>query len=305
MKTLLLFSLALVLPLLFAWSAPASAQARDEPVSYKYTVGDALVISLPDTVRDMPVEIFKGAPAEEIQKLAAGGIPSSIHAFLIKANGLIILADTGNGKADNPKSWLLPKLAEAGVNPAEVTHVLLTHLHGDHVGGLAWEGKAAFPNAQVLVSAPEKDFWLSPDTLAKFPNRQANIDLIKKNFALYDGKVKTFAFNESPLPGIKALDASGHTPGHTAFLLESKGKSLLLWGDLVHGASLQFANPAICANFDMDPAKAVESRVKFMEMASRSKIPVAGAHLPPQAVGMVKAGSAKGAYTYTPGMEDK
>ena len=289
--------------LIAAWAGRAFAQSPAEPASYQHTIGDAVVISLPDVIRNMSVEIFSGAPAEEINNLARNGIPSSIHSFLIKTGGHVVLIDTGNGKMDDPKSWLLPKLVQAGVKQSEVTHVLLTHLHGDHVGGLAWDGKAAFPNAQVLVSAPERDFWLSADTPAKFPTRAAMIELVKAVFALYDGKVKTFAFGDAPVPDIQALDASGHTPGNTVFLLESAGKKLLLWGDTMHGAALQFPNPSICASFDMDVPRAIQVRKNLMEMAMQEKIPVAGAHLPAQAVGMVKAGPAQGSYIYNPGLE--
>ena len=293
----------LAVALIVVRAGRASAQSPAEPVSYQYAIGDALVISLPDAVRNMPVEMISGAPAEEIHNLARNGIPTSIHTFLIKTGSYVALVDTGNGKMDEPKSWLLPKLAQAGVDQGEVTHVLLTHLHGDHVGGLAWDGKAAFPNAQVLVSAPERDFWLSPDAPAKLPARKDMIELVQATIALYEGRVKPFAFGDAPVPGIKALDASGHAPGHAAFLLESGGKKLLLWGDAVHGAVLQFPNPSICISFDMDMPKAIQTRRNLMEMAMQDKIPVAGAHLPAQAVGMVKAGPGSGSYIYSPGLE--
>lgn len=282
-------------------AAPSVSFEGAAPTTYK--LGKTTIYTIQDVARAMPVNIFSGADAEKIRSLAPDGTaPSSVYVFVIKTGGKVILVDTGYGKADNPKSWLLTKLALVGVKPQDITHVLFTHLHGDHVGGLAWDGKAAFPNAEVLVSAPEKDYWLDPETLKTNPGRKGNIELIQTNFALYDGKVKTFAFGDTVLPGITSVAAVGHTPGHTAFLLESGGKRVLFWGDIVHAAALQFPDPRISAQYDMDVPKAVAARIVFMEMAAQKKIPVAGAHLPAPGVVRVKTGKVKGEYIYTMGM---
>jgi glyoxylase-like metal-dependent hydrolase (beta-lactamase superfamily II) len=266
-------------------------------------VGKAMVIPLQDVDRTMAASLFSGPDMSRIKALGPdGSVPSSIYAFLIKSGGNTILVDAGYGREDNPRSRLLEKLAEAKVRPEAVTHVLLTHLHGDHVGGLAWKGKAAFPNATVLVSAEEKAYWLDEETLKQFPGRKGNIDLIKACFALYGDKVKTFTFDGDVLPGITVMAARGHTPGHTAFLLASEGKMMLFIADLVHGAALQFPDPRICAQYDMDAPQAVAARLAFMELAVHKKIPVAGAHLPPPGVGRVLAGKDKGSFVYKPGL---
>ena len=268
----------------------------------QYTIGRTTVYALQDIERSMPVDIFLGASSEEIKNLALSDsipVPSSISAFLIEMGERLILIDTGMGQSDAPRSMLMDKLRKGGFPPEQITHVLLTHLHGDHVGGLAWEGKAAFPNAQIFVSKDERSYWLSPETLRKNPNRKGNIELIQRNFALYGTKVRTIAFDQEVVPGIKALSAIGHTPGHTAFILTSQGQEMLFWGDLVHGAALQFANPQISANFDMDIKQAVATRQSFMEMAAERGIPVAGAHLP--SPGIIKVGKGgNDSFTYTP-----
>ncbi len=298
MRITLFFGLCCAL-LLFSGRAAQAAGA--EPG--KYEVGKATVYSLQDVEREMDASIFSGAAPEKIRQLApTGKAPSSIYVFLIKSGGNTILVDSGYGKPENPASQMLAKLNAVKVKPEEVTHVLLTHLHGDHVGGLSWNGKAVFPRAQILVSAPEKDYWLSPDTLAKNPGRKGNIELIKANFALYDGKIQSFALGAEVLPGISSVPAVGHTPGHTAFLLDSGGKRMLFWGDIVHAAALQFPDPKICATFDMDVPGAIAARVALMELASHKKMPVAGAHLPAPGVGRVAAGKVKGSFAYTPGM---
>ena len=281
-------------------SLPGASPDKVTPA--RYEIGQATVYALQDVVRAMSVDIFLGTTAEDIKKLAQSDnipVPSSISAFLIKMGDRLILVDTGLGQSDAPKSMLLEKLVQRGFQPEQVTHVLLTHLHGDHVGGLAWEGKAAFPNAQVLVGKDERDYWLSTQTLKKNPNRKGNIELIKHNFALYGDRVKTFAFDQEVLPGIKALSAVGHTPGHTAFMLTSQDKEMLFWGDLVHGAALQFSNPQISASYDMNAQQAVATRKNFMEMAATRGIPVAGAHLPLSSVIKVDRGT-EGSFTFAP-----
>ncbi len=291
-----------------AFAAPQKAPDKTPPAAAgaapgKYAVGKATVYSLQDVARDMDTSIFSGAPAETISKLApTGKAPSSVYVFLIKNGGRTILVDTGFGKRENPASQLLAKMAAVGVKPEAVTHLLLTHLHGDHVGGLAWNGKAAFPNAEVLVSAPEKEYWLDPATLEKNPGRKGNIDLIRTNFALYGSKVKTFTLGDTVLPGILSVASAGHTPGHAAFLLESGKDRMLFWGDIVHAAALQFPDPKICAQYDMDAPGAVAARLAMMDLAARGNMPVAGAHLPAPGVGRVKTGKEKDTFVYTPGM---
>jgi glyoxylase-like metal-dependent hydrolase (beta-lactamase superfamily II) len=279
------------------------AQAASPAASPNFTIGKAIVTPLQDEARAMQIRIFSGAPEEVIKRLASGdAVPSGIFGFLVRLDKQVVLIDTGYGRESRPKSFLHERLAAAGVMPESVTHVLLTHLHGDHVGGLARQGRAAFPNARVLVAAQEKDYWLNPETLRQQPARKGNIELIKQNFALYGDKVQTFSFGQLVVPGITAMAAVGHTPGHTIFLLESGSQRMLFLGDLVHGAALQFADPRICASFDMDTAQAVATRMIFMDLAAQKKIPVAGAHLPPPGVGRVRAGKGDEKFVFLPGL---
>ncbi len=265
----------------------ASQAAAEAPRAYR--VGEVRVDPLLDVDRGMPVSIFSGASPEVTAALAPSGeAPSGIYAFVVRRGDRVILIDTGFGKADNPQSLLGRSLGQAGLRPEDVTHVLLTHLHGDHVGGLAKDGKAAFPNALVFVSEPEKNFWFDDAALAEQPDKLPGAGLARRNLGLYGDRVRTFRFGQEVVPGITAADAVGHTPGHTAFLLESRGEKMLFWGDTVHAAALQFPHPEICASFDMDKEQATTSRRRLMRMAAEENIPVAGAHFPAPAVGRVE-----------------
>jgi glyoxylase-like metal-dependent hydrolase (beta-lactamase superfamily II) len=276
---------------------PVSAHAALAPVA----VGKASVYPLLDVSRDMPADIFSGAPAEEMKKLAPEGrAPSGIWGFLIVQGKEVVLVDAGYGSKSDPKSLLLESLKSAGYSPEQVTLVLLTHLHKDHVGGMVVDGKAAFPKARVLLSAPEKAFWSDDAMLAKYPDRKDNFLAARANLAQYGDKAGAFAFGDTVTPGVTALGAVGHTPGHTAFLLESEGTKMFLWGDVMHAAALQFANPNISASFDMDAAKSVSTRRAYMERAAVEKLPVAGAHLPAPGMGTVQKDAKSGNYRFIP-----
>ena len=276
--------LCLVLVFAIAPARPASAAAAD-PI---WASGAVSVFAIQDRPGEMPVSIFSGpASAEQRQKYFPGGVAeASINVFLITMNGRNILVDTGYGTVAPGKSGLLPRLAEMGLQPDSIDTVLLTHMHIDHVGGLLKHKQRAFPKAKILVSKPEIDFWLAE---AKGDAKNDNAALVSKVVEAYGQDVSTpFAFGDEVLPGVRALSATGHTPGHTVFLIDVEGKKLLILGDLVHAAALQFPMPEECASYDMDRDQAVKSRVKFFEMAASGNIPVAGMHIPFPGNGTVK-----------------
>jgi glyoxylase-like metal-dependent hydrolase (beta-lactamase superfamily II) len=158
-------------------------------------------------------------------------------------------------------------------------------MHGDHTGGLAKNGQALFPNARVCLAEQERDYWTRTHV-----NQGAVAAL-----APYGSKVSVFRPGEPGtqaaelLPGITAVAAFGHTPGHTLFLFESAGQKLLIWGDLMHVEKIQFPRPEISVTYDVDPAAAAVSRKKILEYAAANNIPVAGMHLVYPAIGIVRA----------------
>lgn len=219
----------------------------------------------------MPRELFSDASDSLYESLnMPAGLPASVSTFLVKTDGKYILFDAGLG------AWggqLLKRLAALNVNPDSIGLVYLTHFHADHIAGLVASGEGGksvkvFKNAAVYAGKVEYDAWM---------NDIPKNDLQKDIMALYKNSLHLFTFGDSLPHGVIALDAVGHTPGHTAFQISN----LLVIGDLMHGYALQKIHPEINSNYDMDKEKSAASRKRIMQYARDKKLLMAGMHLPP------------------------
>lgn len=229
-------------------------------------LGDVRVTWIQDRAAMQPVNLFPQAPASLIDSLhLRGGIPSSLSTFLVESKGMRILFDTGLGGKD---SRLLHLLSLMGLTPADIGFIYLTHLHGDHIGGLLDGGRPMFPTAQVFVSKQEFKGWMRMSG-----EKKAQVEKMAKAYSL---NLHFFDFGDY-LPGdVKTIDASGHTPGHTAFRVGD----LLIAGDIIHGAALQLADLDLCPTYDMEPAEARAARKRILQYARMNNLVVAGMHLP-------------------------
>ena len=265
----------------------------------EFTVGKVSVWAIADSTGVRGMSIFPDADMEVISQYVPSGMaPSSIMVYLVKTENETILIDTGLGAPSGERASRLDEgLERIGVTPEEITMILITHMHGDHIGGLVKGREKAFPSARVLSSRVEHDFWLDEKSPGLFPARKAGFDMAKEILEIYGAASETFEFNTEVTPGITAIDAIGHTPGQTVFLLESEGEKMLFWGDLTHVAEVQFPRPDISAQFDMDAEWSVTSRIRFMEKAANEKLLIAGAHLPFPGIGAVESNDS-GGYIY-------
>ncbi|MDR1978641.1 MAG: MBL fold metallo-hydrolase [Synergistaceae bacterium] len=268
-----------------------------------YKIGDASVWAVADSMGDRDMNVFADADPALLQQYAPSGkSPSAIMTFAVKLGQEVILIDTGLGEPSGDRaSGLLSGLSQIGISPESVTLILVTHMHADHIGGLEREGQKVFPSARVILGRVERDFWLGEKSMEQFPDRKANFEMARRVADLYGDAVEALDFDAEATPGIRILDARGHTPGHSAFLLESGGEKLLFWGDLVHAAALQFPRPDINARYDMMPLEASAARARFMEMAAAENLPIAGMHLPFPGVGRVEK-TGNSSYVYKPGL---
>ena len=198
------------------------------------------------------------------------GIPASVSTFLLQVDGKNILFDAGLGAFGGQ---LLNRLAALGVMTDDISLVYLTHFHVDHIAGLVVKDDSGndvkvFKNAGVYAGKVEYDAWM---------NDIPKNDLQKMVMGIYKDSLHLFAFGDTLPHSVIALDAVGHTPGHTAFQFSN----LLVVGDLMHGYALQKDHPEINSNYDMDKEKSIESRKLLMQYARNNKLLMAGMHLPP------------------------
>jgi glyoxylase-like metal-dependent hydrolase (beta-lactamase superfamily II) len=207
-----------------------------------------------------------------------------VFAFLLRWRGhdgeRLALIDTGSGRLGNPKLGQLPQaLAANGVTPAQIGTIFMTHAHRDHFGGLIDDaGQAAFPNADLIFHEQEARFWL--DTAAEDMPARARLvyGQARQVLSLYDGRLRRVTDGES-IFGISPVLAPGHTPGHTCWLLQSDGAAMLAWGDVLHICEIHLPAPHIAFEYDLDPATALQSRLRVLDWVATDRIPIAGAHL--------------------------
>ncbi len=300
---------ALVLP--FSPAHAGEPQLKTQvPGYYRLMVGGAEVTALYDGFLEVDRSMLKNASPAEVQRLlarmfaATPKLQTAVNTFLINTGDKLVLVDTGAGKLFGPTAGnILANLRASGYQPAQIDVVLLTHLHPDHLGGLIdAEGRPVFAKAEVRVSRTEADFWLSTEAAAKAPEGSRPFFKMAREAAaplIAAGKWGTFGWGDEVVPGLKAVEARGHTPGHAAYLLESGGQRLLLWGDAVHSPAVQFARPSVTIEFDVDQKQAAATRRQLFEQAARSAELVAGAHLPFPGLGHVRAEGA-GGYAWVP-----
>ncbi len=225
--------------------------------------------SLFDGALNVSQRIFFGESVEDLKFR----IP--IHSFLVQTEDHLILVDTGCGSYFGPSAGRLVKSLKAiGYTPGQITLILCTHLHPDHIGGLP-----LFPSATLCVSEREVKYWLDPKTEVSEYNKKY-LSFVRECLTPHEERILLIKPECEIIPGVRALEAYGHTPGHTAFLFQSKNEGLLLWGDLVHKVDLQFSHPGKLVIIDDNPEAAAITRMHFLEMASDQKLLVGGAHLP-------------------------
>lgn len=249
----------------------AKAVVSPEPEGvHTLSDGDMKISWIQDNAgeRRMPNSLFQGADSTLIQELSPeGGVLASVSCFLVEKEGKRALFDTGLGGAD---SRLLVGLKSLGVLPEAVDYLFLTHFHGDHIGGMMREGQAVFPKAEVYASQMEYDAWMQ---MPADKNAQ-----VVKTMEAYRDRLRLFAFGDALPCGVQPMDGVGHTPGHTLY---QTGRFLVV-GDLMHGTALQLAHPEICASFDMDMPRAVETRKRCLAYVRAEGLTMAGMHFPPE-----------------------
>ena len=252
-----------------------------------------------------PHPIFgQDQPAEDVEAYAAANrlppkkMEIGFTPFILNTGAALIMFDTGNGAGRRPNAGKLKDaLVMAGYTADQVDLVVLSHFHPDHIGGLMEDGKPLFPNATYAANSAEYDFWTPQDKLTGGTARVAK--LTQSNVVPVADKMRMLNPGDTVVSGVEAVDASGHTPGHTAFHIESEGKRLLFIGDACNHYIMSMQKPDWHVRFDMDKTKAAATRKRILGMAAADGVPIAGYHMPFPAVGYVDA-MPNGGFRYDP-----
>jgi glyoxylase-like metal-dependent hydrolase (beta-lactamase superfamily II) len=297
-----------------AWADPAAAQipqsaggtARQARGFYRFHLGDFRITVLSDGTasRDLSEIMSKPDAVRSAFEASHEALPVelSINCFLIDTGAQKILVDAGAGELFGSTSGhLVANLRAAGYQPENIDAILLTHIHGDHSGGLSVGGRRVFPNAFVYVDQHDPAYWLSASAEAKAPaKRRITFAQSHQTVDPYTqaGRLRTFDGATELLQSVRSVPEYGHTPGHSGYMLESRGQRILLWGDVVHAAEVQFQDPTITIEYDVDPEQAIASRQRALDEAAQQGYLVGGAHLSFPGIGHVRA--ERGNYAWVP-----
>jgi glyoxylase-like metal-dependent hydrolase (beta-lactamase superfamily II) len=278
------FTAIAFLAVLLVFGCKSAAKASDGEI-FSVTVGDFKISMMSEAQRESGLDILIGASPEDIAKFIPGGkYPSAVAAYLVQSPDGAVLVDTGFGRE------IGRHLKSLGAADGDIKTVLVTHAHGDHISGLTKDGAAVYKNAKVI--AAKREYSWSAD--------------LRKHLDAYDGRHETItpgSLEEGGteiLPGVYAIEAYGHTPGHTMFLFESRGEKLLIWGDLTHAMAIQMPRPEVSVTYDSDPVAAAKTRQSVLKYAAENKIPIAGMHVAYPGIGSVTADTENpGGYIFT------
>ena len=284
--------------------APTSASAAapqlrtQAPGFYRTMLGDFEITALSDGTIALDVAKLLAEPAAKTDAALAkafvhGPLETSVNAYLVNTGTKLVLIDAGAGTLFGPTlGKLLASLKAAGYQPEQIDDIFVTHMHPDHVGGLSANGVRVFPNATLHADKRDSDFWLSQANLDQAPADSKGFfqgAMASVNPYVAAGKYQPFETEGEPVPGVRTLASVGHTAGHTSYLVESKGQRLLVIGDLIHVAAVQFADPGVTIAFDSDAKAAALSRTAVFRMAATDGALVGAAHLQFPGLGHLRA----------------
>jgi glyoxylase-like metal-dependent hydrolase (beta-lactamase superfamily II) len=303
---------AATLPLAAGAKAAAPAAGRQSPGVYRYTVGAFEVTALTDGLARRPLDagFVKNASFDDVKKaleeafVPTDMLPITFTALVVNTGNRLVLIDAGTGGRLAPTAGqLYENLAAAGLDPKAVDTILVSHFHPDHIGGIRLkDGALAFPNAEVVAPEPEWEFWMDEGSASRAPEGLANaFKLVRKIFEPMAKDVRLYKGETEPTPGIYAIPAYGHTPGHMAFRIVSEEEQLLVWSDTTNHPALFVRNPSWHVLFDMDPETAELTRRRMLDMASADRLLVAGYHFPFPAVGHIAQRNAR-EYAFVPAL---
>lgn len=280
---------AAIAPLLGQAALAAQPKSGQQaPAYYRFKVGDLEVTAINDGFASRPLDGFiKNASLDDVKAtLGAAFLPTDkmtipFTTLVVNTGSKLIMIDSGNGNSGAPTTgtWM-SNFKAAGFDPANVDTILISHFHGDHINGMRLkDGTEVFPKAEIMVPAPEWAFWMSDEKMAAAPDGlKGNFNNVRRVFGPKAKDITQFQWGKEPVTGITALDAHGHTPGHTAFAISSGNGRLLAMSDTTNNPVLFARKPEWTAVFDMNGEDAIKTRKKLLDMAATDRLQVSFYH---------------------------
>jgi len=271
-----------------------------------FPIGKGTVDIVSDGHLELPIAMVLGRVPEAdrsaflaANNLASDVVRSSLNLTLYRDGERTVLFDVGSGPSFMPSAGKLGAALEAaGIAADDVTHVVFTHAHPDHIWGVLDDfDELVFSNAQYLMSMPEWDYWFNPETVNTVPeNRQSFAVGARRSMAAIENRCSRFKAGEEILPGIAAVDTAGHTPGHTSFHLKQGSDSVMVVGDVITNPLYSFSHPDWQMGTDSDAAQGVKARKMLLDRMAAEKMQIIGYHLPHPGTGYVERKGADYAY---------
>ena len=290
--------------------AAAPMVKTQAPGFFRFMVGSFEVTAISDGTVKLPMSKLLTNTRPEKTSAAlkraflADEVETSVNTYLVNTGSKLVLIDTGAAALFGPTLGnLLPNLKAAGYQPEQIDEIYITHMHPDHVGGLIANGAIAFPNATLRIDKADVDFWLDEARMKAAPESAKGFfqgAMASVNPYLAAKKLVTFTGATELVPGVRAEPSHGHTAGHTSYVVESGGQKLVLWGDLVHAAAVQFADPGVTIQFDTDAKAAAVERKKADADAAKNGYLVGITHVAFPGVGHVRPAACGKGYEWLP-----
>lgn len=253
-------------------------------MSQSFQIGGLELKALSDGVLKTSTDFVLGMEQPQAKALTGAGEDGAViipvNNFLFQKDGATVLIDAGAGDSMYATLGRLPaNLAAAGHAVETVTHIVVTHCHGDHINGLVdAAGAALYPNAEILVHAQEFDFWMAENDGSESDKVKRQRARNKFNLTPYLDRIRRMRDGEEVL-GCSPMLAPGHSPGHTCWRIGTGREAFVAWGDLVHFSDIQIGHPDVAVKYDLDPDLARRSRLRFLDMVAADGLAVAGAHV--------------------------
>jgi glyoxylase-like metal-dependent hydrolase (beta-lactamase superfamily II) len=280
-----------------AWAATPKAGAQG-PGVYRTKLGDFQLTALYDGTWFLKIddEFVRNAGLADVNKalgaafLPPSVLPISFTVLLVNAGSKLVMIDAGTaGQVADTAGVMMDNLAAAGIQPAAIDTIVISHFHPDHIDGLKTkDGAKVFPNAEILVPEPEWTYWMDDAEMSRAPQRIKMYFLnARRIFGDIGKEVRRFKPGVEVAPGITSIPAFGHTPGHTAFVVASRNRSMLVMSDTVRNPYLFARHPDWQPLFDMDGPMAVKARRQMLDRAAADRMLVEAYHFPFPASGHI------------------